>query len=214
MDLKYSRIESLVKDDFTKLQNAKVLIIGVGGVGSFCLDCLYRSGVTQITIIDGDVYDETNVNRQLHSECHIGEVKVDALKTHYKNIKTLHMRVDESWVNESDLSEFDTIIDACDDTKVKLALALKYHKKLICSMGSANRLDATKIKVDTIFNTYGDKLASKIRYELRKRKFSKKYQCVFSSEEPLNKNRGSFMGVTASFGLMLCSLSVKKIINE
>ena len=68
------------EESFEKLQNARILLLGVGGVGSFCLDCLYRSGVRDITIIDFDRYDVSNQNRQMHSENHEGELKVEALK--------------------------------------------------------------------------------------------------------------------------------------
>ena len=75
--MKHERIKQLLANDFTALQNAKVLLFGVGGVGGHCLDCLYRSGVTNITVVDYDVYDESNQNRQIHSELHDGELKMN-----------------------------------------------------------------------------------------------------------------------------------------
>lgn len=78
--MRYERIKSLLGDDFLKLQDAKILLLGVGGVGGHCLDCLFRSGVSDITIVDFDTYDESNQNRQLWSELHEGEIKVEALK--------------------------------------------------------------------------------------------------------------------------------------
>ena len=209
--MKHDRIKLLLKENFTKLENAKIILLGVGGVGSFCLDCLYRSGVTDITIVDYDTYDETNQNRQMWSELHEGEVKVEALKTHYPNLRLINVRVDEEWVKDFDFEEYHLVLDAIDDTKAKLALAQKCHKKLISSFGSAKRLDPTKIKVDDIWKSYGDKFGSKIRYELRKRGFSKKYKVIFSSEEAVVKEKGSFMGVTASFGLTMCAEAIKEI---
>ena len=209
--MKHDRIKLLLREDFTKLENAKIILLGVGGVGSFCLDCLYRSGVTDITIVDYDTYDETNQNRQMWSELHEGEVKVEALKTHYPNLRLINVRVDEEWVKDFDFEEYHLVLDAIDDTKAKLALAQKCHKKLISSFGSAKRLDPTKIKVDDIWKSYGDKFGSKIRYELRKRGFSKKYKVIFSSEEAVVKEKGSFMGVTASFGLTMCAEAIKEI---
>jgi tRNA A37 threonylcarbamoyladenosine dehydratase len=103
------------------------------------------------------------------------------------------------------------ILDAIDDTKAKLALAQKCHKKLISSFGSAKRLDPTKIKVDDVWKSYGDKFGSKIRYELRKRGFKGKYKVIFSSEEAIIKQKGSFVGVTATFGLVMCSESLKML---
>lgn len=209
--MKHQRIKPLLNNDFDKLQNAKILLLGVGGVGGHCLDCLVRSGVRDITIVDFDTYDESNQNRQLWSELHQGELKIDALKSRYPEIKTINKRIDEEWVLEFDFDEFDLILDAIDDRNAKLALAQKCYKKLISSFGSAKRLDPTQVKVDTIWNSYGDKFGSKIRYELRKRGFNKKYKVIFSSEEAVTKEKGSFIGVTATFGMTMCAQAIKEI---
>ncbi len=209
--MKYDRVRLLLKDDFDKLVNANVLLLGVGGVGSFCLDCLYRSGVKNVTIVDCDVYDETNQNRQMWSELHQGEIKVEALKSRYPEIKIINRRIDEQWVWDFDFEPYDLVLDAIDDRFAKLALAQKCYKKLISSFGSAKRMDPTQIKVDDIWKSYGDKFGSKIRYELKKRGFKKKYKVIFSSEEAITKEKGSFMGVTASFGLVMCSEAIKKL---
>jgi len=207
--MKYDRVKLLLQDDFSRLENAKIILLGVGGVGSFCLDCLYRSGAKDITIVDFDTYDETNQNRQMWSELHEGELKVEALKKHYPHAKIINVRIDEQWVWDFDFDEYDLVLDAIDDTKAKLALAQKCYKKLISSFGSAKRLDPTQIKVDDIWKSYGDKFGSKIRYELRKRGFKKKYKVIFSSEEAVVKEKGSFMGVTASFVLTMCAETIK-----
>jgi len=212
--LKYDRIELLLQEDFAKVQNAKIILLGVGGVGSFCLDCLSRSGILDITIVDFDTYDITNQNRQMWSELHEGELKVEALLKHYPHIKVINTHIDEQWVWDFDFEPYDVVLDAIDDTQAKLAIAQKCHKKLISSFGSAKRLDPTQIKVDDIWKTYGDKFGSKIRYELRKRGFKKKYTVVFSSEEAVVKEKGSFMGVTASFGLVMCAQTIKKLTQK
>jgi tRNA A37 threonylcarbamoyladenosine dehydratase len=209
--VKYDRIELLLKDNFSKLQDANIILLGVGGVGSFCLDCLYRSGVKNITIVDFDSYDESNQNRQMWSELHLNESKVFSLQSHYPEIKTIEKRIDEQWVWDFDFDEYDLVLDAIDDRFAKLALAQKCHKKLISSFGSAKRLDPTKVEVADIWKTHGDKFGSKIRYELRQRGFKKKYTAIFSSEEALTKEKGSFMGVTATFGLAMCSEAIKKL---
>ena len=208
---KYDRIELLLGDDFKKLEDANILLLGVGGVGSFCLDCLYRSGVKNITIVDFDTFDETNQNRQMWSELHEDEIKVEALKKHYPELKVINKRIDEEWVWAFDFDEYDLVLDAIDDRNAKLALAQKCYKKLISSFGSAKRVDPTKIKVDDIWKSYGDRFGSKIRYELKKRGFKKKYRVIFSSEEAQIKEKGSFMGVTASFGLVMCGEAIKKL---
>jgi len=208
---RYDRVKLLLQDDFTKLQDAKVILLGVGGVGSFCLDCLYRSGVNNITIVDYDTFDITNQNRQMWSELHEGELKTQALKKHYPELIVINERVDESWVRAFDFCEYDIVLDAIDDTRAKLALAQKCYKKLISSFGSAKRVDPTKIKVNDIWKSEGDALGKKIRHELRKRRFKSKYTVIYSTEEIEIKEKGSFMGVTASFGLTMCAEALKKL---
>ncbi|MDD5372064.1 MAG: ThiF family adenylyltransferase [Sulfurimonas sp.] len=212
--MKYERIKPFFGDNFSKLQNAKVLLLGVGGVGGHCLDCLSRSGVANITIVDYDTYDLSNQNRQMWSELHEGEIKVESLKKHYPHIKSINAKIDEQWVWDFNFDEYDLVLDAIDDIKAKLALAQKCHKKLISSLGSAKRLDPTKVQVGDIWKSYGDKFGSKIRYELKKRGFNKKYKVIFSAEEAKVKEKGSFIGVTATFGLVMCSEAVKKIVSK
>lgn len=212
--MRYERSRMLLGEDFEKLRHARVLLLGVGGVGSFCLDCLVRSGLNDITIVDFDTYDESNQNRQLWSEHHLGESKVQALKTHYPQIRVIEKRIDEAWIAEFDFEPYDLVLDAIDDTKAKLALAQRCYRKLISATGSAKRLDPTKIEVGTIWTAHGDRFAAKLRYELKKRRFGKKYPVIFSSEPPRIKVKGSFMGVTAAFGLTMCSLAVRRIIGS
>ncbi len=204
----------LLGDDFEKIRSAKILLLGVGGVGSFCLDCLHRNGVHDITIIDFDTYDASNQNRQMWSELHEGESKVKALQKHYPEVKIMDMKITPQWVEEFDFEPYDLVLDAIDDIHAKLALAQKCYKKLISATGSAKRLDPTKIEVATIWKTHGDRFASKIRYELKKRRFSKKYPVIFSTEPAHTKVKGSFVGVTGAFGLTMCSLAVKKILEK
>lgn len=211
---RYERSRMLLGDDFEKIRSAKILLLGVGGVGSFCLDCLHRNGVHDITIIDFDTYDASNQNRQMWSELHEGESKVKALQKHYPEVKIMDMKITPQWVEEFDFEPYDLVLDAIDDIHAKLALAQKCYKKLISATGSAKRLDPTKIEVATIWKTHGDRFASKIRYELKKRRFSKKYPVIFSTEPAHTKVKGSFVGVTGAFGLTMCSLAVKKILEK
>jgi tRNA A37 threonylcarbamoyladenosine dehydratase len=201
----------LFGEDFEAIQDAKILLLGVGGGGSYCLDCLYRTGVRDITIIDFDTYHESNQNRQMWSEHHCGESKVMSLKEHYPEIIAIDQRIDAAWVEAFDFEPYDLVLDAIDDTQAKLALAQKCYKKLISATGSAKRLDPTKIEVATIWKAHGDRFASKLRYELKKRRFSKKYPVIFSSEPAHVKVKGSFMGVTAAFGLTMCSVAIKML---
>ena len=203
----------LMGEDFEKLRSAKILLLGVGGVGSFCLDCLHRSGVENITIVDFDRYDETNQNRQIGSD-KVGAVKVHRLKELYPTVTPIEVKIDKEWVEEFDFSPYDIVLDAIDDVKAKIALAHKTWQKLISATGGARKLDPTKIEVASIWKTHGDPFARKIRYELKKSGFKGDYPALFSPESPKCTQKGSFVGVTGSFGLAMCSEAVKKILES
>jgi len=214
MVVRFERCRMLFgEENFVKIQNAKILILGVGGVGSYALDCLYRSGVSDITILDYDSYDETNRNRQIGSDA-VGESKIETLAKLYPGIQTIHQQMTMVWVESFDFEPYDIIIDAADTTKVKIEVAKKCYKKLIMSVGSAKRFETDKIEVATIWKTHGDALARKIRNELKKAKFSKNFTVVFSPEEDKCKEKGSFVGVTGAFGLTICSEVMKRIISR
>jgi tRNA A37 threonylcarbamoyladenosine dehydratase len=209
---KFDRCKKLFQNDFDKLQKVNILILGVGGVGGVALDCLYRSGINNITIIDFDKFDITNFNRQIGSEA-IGEFKVEVLAKKYPGIKPICKKIDMQFLNSFDFDKFDYIIDAIDDIKIKVELIVRFYKKLISSGGSAKRIDPFKIEYKDIFQTYNDPFLKKIRQELKKKKFNKKFKVVFSTEEPICNEMGSFIGVSASFGLKLCAICIKKVIS-
>jgi tRNA A37 threonylcarbamoyladenosine dehydratase len=210
---KHSRCQRLFEDDFKKLQKTKIIIFGVGGVGSFCLDSLYRTGIEDITIVDFDKFDITNQNRQIGSQF-VDEYKTNVFKRLYPNINTINQKVTVEFIKEFDFDEYDFVVDAIDDLLPKIELIKKCHKKIISSMGSANKIDSTKIKIIDIFKTTNDPFAKKIRYELKKSGFKSKVPVVFSDELPLNKNMGSFVGVTGSFGLAISSYIIQKILSS
>ncbi len=213
--LKYDRtIKLFGEDNFNKFQNTKLILLGVGGVGSFALDSLYRTGITNITIVDFDTYEETNLNRQMGSEGNIGRVKVEALKEKYPDVEIIHEKIDEEWVNTFDFSSYDYILDAIDDIRPKVRLIQKYYDKLISTSGSAKRIDPSQIEYISIWETHNDPFIRKIRYELKKRGFKKKFKVIFSKENPNCIEKGSFEGVTGSFGLMMASVVIRKIIGK
>ena len=213
MDLRFQRCQMLFgEENFAKIQEAKILILGVGGVGSYALDCLWRSGVSDITILDYDSYDETNQNRQIGSEA-VGELKTKALKKLYPTITTINQQMDMAWVERFDFEPYDLIIDAADTTKVKIEIAKKCYKKLIMSTGSAKRFDSSKIEVASIWKSHGDALARKIRNELKKAKFDRNFTVVFSPEEDRCKEKGSCVAVTGAFGLTICSEAIKRLLS-
>jgi tRNA A37 threonylcarbamoyladenosine dehydratase len=210
--VRFERSRTLFGSDFEKLQHAKVLLLGVGGVGGFCLDCLFRSGLQDITIVDFDTFDITNQNRQIGSET-VDTVKVEQLKKLYPTVTAIKQKVTKQWCEEFDFSPFDVVIDAIDDMSAKIALAHVVGDKLISSSGSAKKLDTTKIEIKSIWKTHGDALAKKFRYELKKSEFSGDFPVVFSPEEPKCKELGSFVGVTGAFGLAICSKVVQMVIK-
>ena len=213
MDDRFSRVRKILGEDFEKLPKAKVLLFGVGGVGGVCLDALYRSGVSDITIVDFDCFDVTNQNRQLGSEA-IGEVKVHRLAKLYPTLTPIEKLVTPEWIETFDFSPYDIVIDAIDDMPSKVAIAKKVSHKLISSSGGAKKIDTTKIRYASIWKTHGDALAKKFRYELKKAGFAGDFLTVFSDEEPKCKDLGSLMCVTGAFGFALASLAIRKIIGD
>lgn len=212
---RYDRtIKLFGEDNFTKFKNTKLILLGVGGVGSFALDALYRTGITDITIVDFDTYEESNLNRQLGSEGNIGRVKVEALKEKYPEVTAIHAKLDAAWIDAHDFKQYDLILDAIDDIKPKVHLIKKYYNRVISTSGSAKRIDPSKIEYKSIWDTYNDPFIRKIRNELKAQGFKKKFKVVFSSETPNCIEKGSFEGVTGSFGLMMASVAIQKILSR
>ncbi len=212
--MRYERCRQLFgEEDFTRLQQARILILGVGGVGSYALDCLYRTGITQITIVDHDTYEITNQNRQIGSDA-LGTSKVHTLAARYPGITPIEAQMDMAWVEAFDFTPYDLILDAADTTRVKIEIAKKHYKKLIMSLGSAKRTDPTQIQTASIWKSQGDALARKIRNELKKAHFDRNFTVIFSPETVQGEGKGSFVGVTGAFGLTLCSVAIDKILHQ
>jgi tRNA A37 threonylcarbamoyladenosine dehydratase len=212
LDLKYDRVRKLFGDRFEKIRESKVIVLGAGGVGGICVECLARSGVGEIVLVDFDRFDITNQNRQIYSE-YVDRSKVDIFSKKYQNIRAIEARVTREWLDEVDLGEFDIVVDAIDDIRAKVEVANRYSNTLISSLGSAKRVDPSLIEISSVWKSYGDPFAKKFRYELKKSGFNKDFLVVFSSEEPKCNSLGSFMGVTGSFGLRICSEVIKRIVG-
>jgi len=205
----FSRCKELF-DNFEKFKNIKVLICGIGGVGGYALDCLYRSGIQNITAIDFDTFEITNQNRQIGSE-YLGEKKTEVFKKLYPKIKTIDTKITPEWIEKFDFSEFDFVIDAIDDMEAKIALIKKTYPKLISSMGAARRIDPTKIEIADIWKTTIDPFAKIIRTRLKKDGFKQNFTTVYSIETPQKCEKGSFIAVTGGFGMTICAEIIKKI---
>ena len=213
--MKYDRTRKLFGDDvFEKFKDVKLILLGVGGVGSFALDALYNTGITNITFVDFDTYEESNLNRQMGSFGNIGRIKVEALKEKYPEVTPIHVKITPEWIDNFDFSSYDYILDAIDDVKPKVHLIKKHFTKIISTSGGAKRIDPSKIEYISIWDTYNDPFIKKIRTELKTQGFKKKFKVIFSSELPMCLEKGSFEGVTGSFGLMMASVTIQKLLNK
>ena len=213
--MQYDRTKKLIGENvFEKFKDVKLILLGVGGVGSFALDALYNTGITNITIVDFDTYEESNKNRQMGSHGNIGRVKVEALKEKYPEVTPIHVKITPEWIDNFDFSSYDYILDAIDDVKPKVHLIKKHFTKIISTSGGAKRIDPSKIEYISIWDTYNDPFIKKIRTELKAQGFKKKFKVIFSSELPLCLEKGSFEGVTGSFGLMMASVTIQKLVNK
>ena len=213
--MKYDRSKKLFGVDvFEKFKDVKLILLGVGGVGSFALDALYNTGIKNITIVDFDTYEESNLNRQMGSFGNIGRIKVEALKEKYPEVTPIHIKITPEWIDDFDFSSYDYILDAIDDVKPKVHLIKKHFTKIISTSGGAKRIDPSKIEYISIWDTYNDPFIKKIRTELKAQGFKKKFKVIFSSELPMCLEKGSFEGVTGSFGLMMASVTIQKLLKK
>jgi len=211
--MRYTRARIVLGDDFEILRTKKVLLFGVGGVGGHCLDALYRTGITDITIVDFDTYDITNQNRQIGSEA-VGDVKVHRLSRLYPGVTPIHAKVNEEFLKEFDFAPYDIVLDAIDDVQAKVGIIRRCYKKLISSMGSAKKLDPTMIEYISIWKTHNDPFAKKVRDEIKKLNFKPNFKVIFSAETPRCKEKGSFVGVTGSFGLTLAAKAIDRLLAD
>lgn len=240
MDKKWlERTELLVKEDgLHKLQNTHILIVGLGGVGSFAAEFIARAGVGKMTIVDGDVVDITNINRQLpalHST--IGEPKVEVVSKRLLDINPeLHLTPINQFLNPEDIAElldkekFDYVLDCIDSVSPKLELikaARKRKIKLVSAMGAGGKTDPSKVMVRDISKTNNCFLAKQVRKRLKKDNIHKGFRCVFSNEiqdeDSLKLTDGtqfkkSFYGtisfMPAIFGLYVASEALQNILKR
>jgi tRNA A37 threonylcarbamoyladenosine dehydratase len=213
--MQYDRTVKLFgQEAFDRFQDTKLILLGVGGVGSFALDALYNTGIKNITIVDFDTYEESNKNRQMGSHENIGRIKVDALKEKYPEVTAIHTKITREWIDEFDFSSFDYILDAIDDINPKVHLIKKYYTRVISTSGSAKRIDPSKIEYTSIWKTFNDPFIKKIRTQLKQEGFKRKFKVIFSSENPNCIEKGSFEAVTGSFGLMMASVTIQKLLKK
>ncbi|ENK0840420.1 tRNA threonylcarbamoyladenosine dehydratase [Clostridium botulinum] len=192
------RTEFLIgKEAIEKLNKSKVVVLGVGGVGSFVIEALVRSGVGNIAIVDNDTIDITNINRQIHANLNtVGKSKVEVMKERILsinpkcNVKTHQVFINEDNINEIVDKDTDYVVDAIDTSSSKILSIVwcdKNNINIISSMGTANKLYPSKLKIADIYDTKVCPLAKIMRYELRKRNI-KSLKVLYSEETPIKNN--------------------------
>jgi tRNA A37 threonylcarbamoyladenosine dehydratase len=214
------------KETLIKIQQANVLLVGVGGVGGFVLEALVRLGFLNITIIDNDVIEESNLNRQIISNIEsIGLEKTNVAKKRALsinkdiNIKEMDIFLTKDNFNNYINEDYDYIIDACDDIDIKIELikyAQKKNIKIITCLGTGRKLNPKNLEITTLNKTYNDPLAKKLRHVLRKNNISLNTKVLFSKEEAIKTIGmvGSAMFVPASAGILLANYVFMDIIKE
>ncbi|MGM9532639.1 tRNA threonylcarbamoyladenosine dehydratase [Intestinibacter sp.] len=221
------------QEGLDKLKNANVIVFGVGGVGSFACEAIVRAGVGNITIVDFDDVDITNINRQipaLHST--VGKFKVDVMKDRLLdinpdlNIKTVKKVYSAETSDEIFTEDYDYVIDAIDMVTSKINLIEVCNEKgfkIVSSMGMGNKLDPTKIVVTDIYKTHTCPLAKVLRRELKNRRI-KKLKVVYSTEQPIELKEkimngrkvtpGSVSFVPSVGGLIIASVVIRDLLEQ
>lgn len=234
----FSRSELLLgKDVMAKLSNMKILIFGIGGVGSYVCEALVRTGVNNFVLVDSDVVSLTNVNRQIHATLKtVGRSKVEVMKERMLDINPeCNIEIFEEFYlpeNHSDIISDDIsyIVDAIDTVSAKIDIIVEATKRnipIISAMGAGNKLDPTRFEVTDIYKTSVCPLAKVMRRELKNRGI-KKLKVVYSKEEPIKiddysccseelDNRrvpGSLSFVPSCMGLIIASEIVKDVMKK
>lgn len=226
-----SRTRLLLGDDAVRrMQEARIIVFGVGGVGSWCVEGLVRSGVRRMTIVDSDRVCASNVNRQLMATSKtIGRIKVDALREHLlevspeADIEARFEAFNAETAGSFDIGSYDYVIDAIDSLQDKMLLirtACDAGVTLFSSMGAARKLDPARVKVAEFWKVYGCPLARSLRQGFKRSGLmpSRKFKCVFSdeladnagtSDEP--RANGSLIHITAVFGFTLAGLVIENL---
>lgn len=219
-------INLIGEKNYNKLKNSNVLVIGVGGVGGYAIETLIRSGIENITLVDYDNIDISNINRQIIAlSSNIGNSKVLEFKKRILSInsnvkvKTIKEKINEDNINLLFEEDYDYIIDACDTMIVKKLLIKKCHENninLITVCGMGKKLDPSKIKISDIKDTSYDPLAKALRKYVKDEKIKGKVICVSSTEQPLKTDKNmvtSMMMVPSTAGIYAASYVINSIIK-
>lgn len=238
----FNRTELLLgKEGLSNIQSKRVIIFGVGGVGSWCAESLVRTGIMHLTMVDADNVAESNINRQLMATTKtVGQSKVQALRERLleinpeADITALQALYSEDTKESFHLEGYDYIIDCIDSLKDKISLlanATQTSARVYSSMGAALKLDPTKIQVAEFWKVRGCPLGAALRKRMKHAgiKLQQKVQCVYSEEVQENKGRemapdsamtfnkvqtnGSLAHITAIFGFTIAGLVIQDIVK-
>lgn len=224
----FQRSELLLgAEAMSRIAEKRVIVFGVGGVGSWCAESLVRSGIKHLTIVDSDIVCTSNINRQLMATTEtVGQVKVEVLKERLLSINpsaeitAIHEFFTAETAESFHLDTYDYIIDAIDSLKDKahlILMACQTEATFFSSMGAALKLDPTHIKIAEFWKVQGDPLARVLRKKFKHdgQYPARKFLCVYSDEliEPKGEGKGSLVHITAIFGHMLAGLVVQDAVK-
>ena len=217
-------IELLGEEKISSFKDKTILIIGLGGVGGTALCALYRSGFKNFILVDHDVVDPSNLNRQImYNTSDIGKAKVNVCKEKIEafssdiNVETHQLFIDEESLKSFENKKIDFIVDAIDKIPSKISIinfALRRGIPFIVSLGMGNRLSPSDVIITSLNKTENDPLARNLRYKLRKDGADlKSIPVIFSKETPLVKldHPSSMMMVPSTAGLLIASYIIKNI---
>ena len=222
----FDKVISLIgEENFNRIQEKTILIVGLGGVGGYATESLVRSGIKNLILIDHDTIDVTNLNRQIISTSNnIGNSKVDEFKKRILeinpecNVVTHKLFLDRTNYHILDNYQIDYIVDCCDSTDTKKLLidySINKNIKIISSMGTANKVDATKLEIIDIRKTSYDPLAKILRKYVNDLKTNKKIMVISSTEAPIQRQGlSSLIFVPSTAGLLCGQYIIKNIIEN
>lgn len=225
---RFERLKKVVGIDSLEILDTKsVLVLGCGGVGGYVVEALARSGIGEMILVDYDVVDETNINRQIIAlDSTIGKLKIDLLEERIKDINSnCNVIKIGKFINHDNYMELfnnkiDYFVDCCDTIIVKKLVmkeCLENDIPFISSMGTGNKLDPSKLEITDIRKTVNDPLARILRKYVKDEKINKKVMVLSSSELPVktgDRTPGSTAFVPASAGLLIASYIVREFIKK
>lgn len=234
MESPFSRSELLLgKEGMNKLKKSTVCIFGIGGVGSFTVEALVRTGIGNIILVDYDIIELSNINRQIHAtHTTIGQYKVEAMKKRMMdinplaNIKVFNKKLEKANIDKLLSDKYDYVVDAIDMVSSKLDLIERcsdMNIPIISCMGAGNKTNPTVLQIGDIYETSVCPLARVMRRELRKRKVGS-LKVLWSKEKPIKVNLkdektgrttpGSVSFVPSVAGLIIASEVIKDLIDK